>query len=310
MTKRESYTSPEFFYSDEEQLAAFRALVEWASHHTNERVSILPPNPDEYPFQKLEVIELPADPDIEIAKVIGLGGMGDAGYQKLLADLCRFGFIQELNSRTAQKKSSLMAYAHLKSIDDVPIGHNAAFVASGENDFAYKNGMIANHMVKFLEIDGIPAPLLIQKSGFVLFGYPLEGALGYGVPKRVIESGNRALIKDLKPHIDAGVVIHTAPSETRGKDILLADGTTAKMVTRVEDSFARLVKKRLPLAAALPMDIQNRQGFAELVGPISVFDESDVHYLMERSAKILTEMTGTPAVYGLPEGAQLIENSG
>jgi hypothetical protein len=306
MTKRESYTSPEFFYSDEEQLAAYKALVDWASHHTNERVSVLPPNPDENLFQKLEVVELPADPDIKIAKAIGLGGMGEAGYQKLLADLCRFGFIQELNSRTAQKKSSLMAYAHLKSIIDLPIGHNAAFVASGENDFAYNNGMVANHMVKFLEIDGIPAPLLMQKSGFVLFGHPLNGALGYGVPERVIESGNWALLKSLRHHIDAGAVIHMAPTETRGKDILLADGTTAKMVKRVEDSFARMAKKRLPLAAALPMDIQNGQGSAELVGPISVFDESDMHYLMERSAKILTEMTGTPTVYGLPKGAQLI----
>ncbi|MBX4197393.1 hypothetical protein KW801_02455, partial [Candidatus Saccharibacteria bacterium] len=91
------------------------------------------------------------------------------------------------------------------------------------------------------------------------------------------------------------------------KNIILKDGRKAKMIPLTKDSFAGAVKKRMPLAAALAMDIKPGNGIARLIDPIQVEDNSDVHYLMKTATEVLSEISEELIFYGMPEGAKLAE---
>ncbi|MBX4197331.1 hypothetical protein KW801_02105, partial [Candidatus Saccharibacteria bacterium] len=262
MINYEQIPKPNLSYTNEEEIGGQKVLGEWAKPHTNELLSVLPYNPDKYPFQPLDVIYLEPNTDIEKARQIGELGIGKVAYDALVDDLRRYGLINEIKQRGALGKSALMASLHFRNIIDTPLGHNASLIASEDERFADMNVMLANHMVKRLQIGGIAVAEIIQMSGVTIYGHPLNGALKYGMNPDITQSGNRALAPIFRYLLESGVLLHTAPSETRAKNIILKDGRKAKMIPLTKDSFAGAVKKRMPLAAALAMDIKPGNGIA------------------------------------------------
>lgn len=297
---------PEICYSDEDELAGQTALGEWAKSHANDLVSVLPYDPELYPFQRLDVIHLEPKPNLDRARQFGELGIGKETYNNFLADLQRFGLIKEVHQRARRKESSLMATAHLHNIIDTPLGHNAAFVASGDEDFADINVLVANHMVKRLQIRGAAVPEIIQASGHIVFGHPLPGARDHGLPEHIIQTGNRALNPILVDLLERGVLFHRAPTDTRASDIELEDGVKAKSLPVVDASFAHTVKKRMPFTIGAAIDVRPGRGSARLLSPIQIFRPDEIHYVMTKMTEALTEISGEPVFYGMPEGARLI----
>lgn len=306
MVRQERFPGVELHYTEEEELAAQAVLERWASSHLNDKIKLKDYDPDAHPYQKLEIVHMDPRPDLDLACQMGAISIGEAVYKRLLGDLQRFGLIEEIRqlANRPHPQSSMMITPHFRDIMDAPVGHNASFVASGDESFAYKNVIVANHMVKRLEIFGVGVPEVIAAAGHIVFGHP-EKSKDYGMSETVTQSGNRALAPLLAKFIKDGALVHIAPTETRAKKIILAGGQQAKMLPRVDDSLARMAKNRISLIMALPMDIRPGQADFELIGPLVPQQINDVHYLMDRSADSLSRMSGEPVVYGLPEGAQI-----
>ncbi|MBX4188786.1 hypothetical protein KW792_01670 [Candidatus Saccharibacteria bacterium] len=292
---------------EELKLSPTTAMINWAELHTGGDLQLLPHEPEANPFQELEVIHLKPRPNLELAAQVGEIGLGQPTYGNLISQIQISGLVGEAYANALESKNTLIATAHFKNILDTPASHNALFVASEDEAFADRNVIVANHMVKWLQVNGVPVVDILRTSGHVVFGSPYEGSLAHKIDSEVIQAGNRALQPVFKGMLERGMVFHMALTETRAKKIIMNDGKAALMIPRIQDSLANMVKKRMSLAAALTMDIGENNKQAELTDFIYVNDVRDIHHMMMGSANKLCVMSGEQVVYGMPDGASLVE---
>lgn len=247
----------------------------------------------------------------ETARSLGRAAMGHEAYDKLINDIKSGGLKETIKWSKQYGRSSIVLSGHLTNTLDVALSHNAFFVAAESSDFARSNVMLANHLMAFLGLvtpNGVmPVTDALSYSGPIILGTPTEGAKKYGMPEDVLRRINRGFVPELSGRLDEGIVLHRAPTETRAKDIILVDGTKAKMLPAIPLTTARSVRKRSPNAMGVAMNMVRGQSAAKLLVPRPVQIENDFYELVGEMVGALSELSGQPVVYGLPEGAKLAD---
>lgn len=281
------------------------AYINWAEGHTNDVIEVRGYDPERNPDQRLETVSLEPAPDLAVARRWGMAGLGPETYQKLITGLRDIGAISLLERNLAEDKSTLFATAHLRDTLDTAISHNALFVAVGRPEFAKRNIIIANSMMKFLNIGGVAVPEVLSYSGRVIFGSPTKGSQDKSVPAEVAAAINRLASPEITLALSEGAAIHRAMTGTRAKDIVCPDGRPAKMVPRIEDDSTRSVVKRMPDAIGIAMDTAEfGLGKAALVGPVRIESREQVHDFMQDLVEANAAISGEQVFYGLPAGAR------
>lgn len=287
---------------------AVDAYIDWAKGHTNDLIELRDYDPERNPDQRLETVSLEPAPDLAVAKRWGAAGLGAETYRKLIDDMRELGALSLLERNLDIGKSTLFATAHLRDTLDTAISHNTLFVAVGDPDFAERNIIIANTMMKFLNIGGVAVSEVLSYSGRVIYGSPPDGGQGSGLPSEVASAINRLASPEITLALSEGAAIHRAMTGTRAKDIVLADGRPAKMVPRVPEDSTRSVVKRMPDAVGLAMDTARfGQGKAALVGPVRISSRQQVHGFMQELVDANAAISGEAVFYGLPDGARRVK---
>jgi hypothetical protein len=284
-------------------------LEEWAKDHVDESLEVIPYDREKYPGQPLDVIRLEAIPALSVGEFAGQITMGEEPYSSLINSLRHNGLIDELASKATAGQSSLVATAHLKNVVDTALAHNAVAVASGNEEFVHRNVIIANPMLKRLGfmVNGelIAANEILRMSGPIIFAMP-DAARSYGIPDEIIGMYGRAFTPEFTSAIKKGALIHWALTGTRAKDILLDDGSQAKMLPEVSEEVARIAQKRTPNAMAIAVNIDRNGSSSKVIQPRELQQTSDVHSLMQELADATKQITDSNVVYGLPETAVLL----
>lgn len=296
MPERLSAVDSVFENLSEAEAEAQAAFELWAPSHAIYPLCVLPYDLAKYPRQRFDILSQEARPNLDIARYAGETGMDPAGYRRLVDTFVKLNILEDLEAKANSGVSSLVATAHLKNVLDTAIVHNAMFVASGKEDFAHRNVIVANPMMKRLGIDfsGVVYPVtdVLSIAGRVIFAMP-DAAEKYGLSKEVISQYGRASGRVLKEASEQGSVIHWALSGTRAKE-----NGGSKLIPRVDDSVAFIAKKRTPNALGVVIDLDG-PGNPSRVLPIRTLSSvEDVHTLMNELAGATSEITGSRVIYG------------
>lgn len=278
---------------------------EWIKPHVGGRITALPYDPQQYPHQKIEVCHIAPNPSLEIACFLGQEAFSAKAYEKLVSELQEL--VGEIKSRAIGGHSTLVATAHLRNTFDTALSHNALFVASEDESFANTNLIVANKLMTRMAIGGVAVTEILRVSGHVLLGIPRTGAQKYGLDKATITKANQMLNPYLTDLMGQGAAFHRALSDTRAKDIIMADGEPAKMLPTVSRGMARMTCRSTPHAVAVGMDVTLGDSKAKVLEPRYLEADNDVHLLMHDLADAEAELADEIVVYGLPEGAKVVE---
>lgn len=295
------------FASDQAEQAA-NAFIDWAKDHTNEVLEVRPYDPEKNPDQRMDVVTLEPSPDLDVARRWGRTGMGAKNYDQLVKDLRSVGATSLVKANLLKDRSTLFGTAHLRDTFDTALTHNVLLGAMDNEGFADQNVVIANTMMKFLNIGGVAVPEVLTLSGRVIFGVPVSGGRANGVPTEVTSAINRLASPKIKEALADGVALHRAMTGTRAKDIILPNGQLAKMIPLVPAEAIKSVVKRMPDAVGIAMDtgeFGNAKAFA--MEPQVITAKEQVHEFMEDIAYHNSQLANELVFYGLPEGAQILE---
>ncbi len=280
------------------QEEAYLKFPPWASNHESEFISTIPSDPNDE-HQNISIVEFLAEPSLEIAAQIGYLGLGSVSTT-IIEDLQRLGIVDLAKRRIRQKKSTLVSSLHLTSVLDAAASHNQLFVASEDEEFANHNVLIANPMLAWTAIKGVNTMVALSKAGRVVRGIPLDGAEKYGLSDELVGYVDRLAAPVMVDTFNQGNVIHRAPSGTRGKKIMLADGTTAIYVPRLEDIQARTIRKRTNVVIGIPMDVQGENTVGAVLKPREIETDADVHTHMEEMVDTINGLGDYRVFYGMP----------
>jgi hypothetical protein len=286
------------------QEEANRIFPIWAADHKSDFIDTIPSDPNDE-HQDISIVEFEAQPSLEIAAQIGYMGLG-AVSETIVGDLQRLGIVDLVKRRTHQKKNTLISSIHLTSVLDAAASHNQLFVASDDEEFANNNVLIANPMLAWTTIKGAKTMFALRKAGRVIRGIPRDGAEKYELSNKLVNHVDRLAAPVMVDVFNQGNVIHRAPSGTRGRKILLADGSQAICVPRVEDLQARTIRKRTNVVIGMPMDVQGENTVGVVLAPREIEKDDDVHTHMEEMVDTINGLTDYNTVYGMPDGATLL----
>lgn len=281
---------------------AHEGLGRWVESHLGGIITEIPYRP-ENENQWIDRVELEPSPSLESARRIGEVGMGLNGYSRLVSDFQKAKIVETVVDNSTRNISTLIATLHLNDTLDTAITHNALFVASGNPEFAKINVVLANYIMSRMAIGGIAVDEVLSYSGRQIRALP-EAAAEFIEPEIRKFMGSIAIPRFTKV-LREGVALHRAPSGTRGKRIILSDGSPALMVPRVDDNAAQTIRKRTPIAVGVPMNVEVGNSSAHVLSPRKIESDQDLHFLMEEMVDAANDLFDEQVVYGLPKGAQL-----
>ena len=285
-----------------------QGLSQWVQSHLNEVLGEMPYDPQN-PNHHIDRVLLEANPSLERAKQYGLLGAGEVGYSQLIKDFKKYGVVDLVranasdDNETKKPSSTLIATLHLSSALDTAITHNALFVASGDEEFANKNVVLANYIMSIMTIYGLPVDEVLTASGMEIRALT-DGALKYIDPNTAQHMGRLAL-PVLNGVLRQGVAMHQAPSGTRAKDIILKNGTPAKSVDIIPEPVIRTIRKKTPWVVGVPMIVEPNRATGEVLEPRLMQEDCDVHKLMQDMVDAADSISEEPVFYGMPDGAQV-----
>jgi hypothetical protein len=283
------------------QNEANHVFPKWAVFHESDFIKVIPSSPNDE-HQDISVVSFEAIPSLEIARQIGYMGLGMVS-ETIVEDLQRLGIVDLTKKRIAERKSVLFSNLHLTSVLDAAASHNQLFVATEDEEFANHNVLVANPMLAWTAIKGIESMLALRKAGRIVRGIPIDGAKRHGLSLELVEYVDRLAAPAMIDVFEGGNAIHRAPSGTRALKILLADGTHALSVPRLETIQARTIRKRTNIVVGMPMDVKGENSVAVVLKPREILKDADVHTHMEEMVEIINDLVDYKVVYGMPEGA-------
>lgn len=274
---------------------------EWAKGHTTSAIEILDYNLEKYPYQRLDVLRVEATPSLELAGLIGRETeekIGINSHSRLVEALSTNGIVSNIEDNAQNGIKSLFVTAHLEDVQDTGMAHNALFVASGDENFAYRNVLVINPMMKRLGFktgkDPIPLVNVLSHSGPVIFAMP-PAALKRGISNELFSQYTRAYSKVFSSTVEDASVIHWALTGTRA--LKLGD---SRFMPFVDDAVAKTAKRRAPNAMGAAINLHQGGEPCELILPRYLESPADVHDLMQELADASSRISGKKIIYGLP----------
>jgi len=288
------------------ELAKFQAEADhvfpiWAGDHVAGPIGLFATEPGNE-HQDISIVSFDAQPSLEHAKMIGFAGMGET-YQKMVSQAQELGVVDLAKKRMASGQSTLVATLHLHNVIDAAASHNIMFVASEDPDFAQHNVLLANPMLAWTSIKGVETMQALRKSGRIVRGIPLDGAAKHGLSNELVDFVDRRAAPVIRQVLEEGNVFHRAPSGTRGKKIILADGTLAYSIRELNRGEVMTIRKRTNCAVGMPMNVNEEDSVGVVMPPVNIETDEDVHKFMVVMTQTLNELVEENLVYGMPEGA-------
>lgn len=275
----------------------------WLKNHTNNLVIPIEYDRDRYPEQCLGNVYLEATPSLRVARKYGELVVG-AAYQPLVDSFCELGIVDMANALDDNGQSFMVATGHYDNVLDSPITHNALFTAVNREEFAYRNGLMANMLMTRLGTEtpeGLtPIMSLLRASGVVIIGVPRgPSAESHGVDEEIIGEIERSLTPRLSGFLKRGGVLHRAPTDTVAKPN--GDSKT-RIAPKVKDGLVNTIRKRTPRVVGVPMRVVKvGEVRAEVFEPRLVESRHDMDKLMRRMAETASSMNDDRIVYGSVE---------
>lgn len=288
------------------QAEADRVFPTWAADHTDGSIGLFATEPGNE-HQDISIVSFDAQPSLDHAKMIGFAGMG-ATYQEMVTQAQQLGIVDLAKKRIAGSQSTLVATLHLHNVIDAAASHNIMFAASEDPDFAQRNVLLANPMLAWTTIKGVETMLALRKSGRIVRGIPLDGAAKHGLSNELVDFVDRRAAPVIRQVLEEGNVFHRAPSGTRGKKIVLADGTLAYSVRELTPPETRTIRKRTNCAVGMPMDVKENSSVGTVMPPVNIETDEDVHKFMAKMTQALNDLVQETVVYGMPPGAVYLDN--
>ncbi|HET7827742.1 MAG TPA: hypothetical protein VFK97_02660 [Candidatus Saccharimonadales bacterium] len=278
----------------------------WGEEHADGTALTVRPYSAQDPYQKVENVRI--EPNISFEQAIFLGkiGMGEEAYDRLSA-----GFIEHraealVMDRHKRGKNTLFATLHLTNVLDTALTHNNFFVTSGgKKEIADINDVLVNPMMAYLDIGGFPVYEALAFSGGIDEALPYRAAKAHGMSKQAREFIGRRASSSLEARLGTGVAIHWSMPGTRGKKVILADGSETLIVNRVETAIAEYVISRLGEVVPVPMNMHPGSAEVEVLTPRKIETVQDVHKVMEEMVEVISDLSDERFYYGLPPGARL-----
>lgn len=275
--------------------------LDWAGGHTNKYISVRPYEPDVDPSQQLEVVHIPAEPDLGIANTFGSMAMGTAAYRDMIDQFVSSGMLKVARTKIENNQNLLVITPHLEYIWDTALTHNGLFVDSGDADFAKRNVIIVNQMLKFLRMGEMAVIDILKASGDVVIGEEVEGAKTHKVPEALTRSTNRLMAPIIGEMLTKkGVVLHRALTGTRANKT-----PNGLVIPRVDPKRVNGIKRRSPDVFSVAIQVEPGEAGQAKVLPMShVESEADIHDLMTELAEASEELVGSPVTYEGSLGAE------
>lgn len=275
---------------------AHRVFGRWLLDHTHD--GLISQRPYDYndPYQDIERVRIPPQPNLIMAEHLGRANMGNSAFQKLSDSFKKYHIVDICQERHRNGKSTLISTLHLKYVFDTAMTHNNLYVTSGgDPGLARINDVISNPMMSRMDFKNQAVYRILTAAGGITEALPTEGAAQYGMAADDIQTLERLQGAVLKGRLEKGVVCHWSLPGTRARRI---DGKL--YVKKVPDGIANIVRKRLDWAVPVPMDVEFGNTKLEVLEPRLLSSVEDVHSMMEQMVAAASELTGEPIRYGLP----------
>jgi hypothetical protein len=257
----------------------------------------------------ISVVRLEPQPNLGIARKMGIPVMGKASYDELSVGLQDVRAIETAKERASKGLNTLVATLHINNVFDTAMTHNNMFVTaggdenSGNKELAAINDLVLNPMLGRLNVGTMAVYDALVLSGGLDLLLPIQAARDRGMNRRTISYLGRRMIGAFNARLDEGVVCHWALSGTRGKSIQLKNSDEATMVESVSKNVADLVVERINHVIPVPMVMELGKTAVEVLEPRTVRKVKDVHNLMGEMVETASAISGRKIVYGLPRGA-------
>ena len=271
----------------------------------------MPYDPEVYPHQRIDVVNVPPqNASLEIASFYGRATLGDEAFNGLQEELKKppANLIKVMMGRVAVRQNVLVATAHASNVLDTALTHNAVFCASEDENFAHQNALVTNKLMSRLAIGEEPVTNILSSAGRLFIGIPYSAsAQNAGLSQSLAEQVNRPMGIELLKALKQGMVLHRALSDTVAKEKALPDGKVSRIIPRVSESMAHIVKKRFPYVLPIAMWLNDTPSVDprwKIVKPHGIIKADDVHLMMSDLATEISELSETPVGYELPAHLQ------